>query len=428
MSLKELQVRNAKPKDKPYKLNDGLGLYLYVSPKGSKLWRMKYQFERKEKLLSFGPYPKISLATAREKRAQARQSLSSGQDPMTTSRAPSLAHDDTFETIARRWHENRESSLDPAHATRVMSRMERDIFPAIGKLHIDKISAPDVLALIRKIEERGALDISRRAKQCVGQVYQFAIASGWATADPTSHLRGALKPRPRVQHMSRVPVRELPQFLVKLENYKEENSRRSLVTKNAVAFALLTWVRSKELRFAAVQEFEGLGSGDAVWRIPAHRMKMGREHLVPLSRQAEEIVERLIGNNETDYLFPGVKPQNPLSENTMIFALYRMGYLGRQTVHGFRSLGSTWANEQLIEFGNPTVWVRKYHEDWIEMQLAHADENEVRSAYNAAEYLAPRKLMMQDWADFIDSQKNIGLAKAFTGEKSVPSLRLVAKR
>jgi integrase len=410
MPLKELEARNAKPKDKPYKLNDGEGLFLLVKPNGSKLWRMKYRVGGKEKLLSFGPYPSTSLAVAREKRLQAKHALSLGHDPMAKLTKVPQGVEGSFEAIARKWHENRKSSLDPAHALRVLSRMERDVFPVIGNMPIHSIKPPDVLAIIRKIEERGALDISRRAKQSVGQVYQFAIASGWAETDPTTHLRGALKPKPRVKHMSRVAMRELPEFLVKIEQYRDDNPRRSLITKSALSFALLTWVRTSELRFATRSEFEGLGSGDALWRIPGARMKMGRDHLVPLSTHAERIAEQLIADGDSDFLFPGVKPIKPLSENTMIYALYRMGYLGRQTVHGFRSLASTWANEQLIEFGSPPVWMRRYHEDWVETQLAHSEENEVRGAYNAAEYLAPRRRMLQDWAEFLEMQKQIGLS------------------
>jgi integrase len=419
MSIKELQARNAKPKHKPYKLNDGEGLFLFVKPNGSKLWRMKYRFERKEKLLSFGAYPKVSLAAARQKRLRAKHALLSGNDPMTSITASHQDVQHTFEVIARKWHGNRVSSLDPAHAKRILSRMERDVFPSIGKLVISTISAPDVLDMIRKIEARGALDVSRRAKQSVGQVFQFAIASGLAQSDPTTHLRGALKPKPRVKHMSRIPLGELPQFLAKLEQYKAENTRRSVVTKSAVEFALLTWVRTKELRFATKQEFEGLGTLNAIWRIPGRRMKMGREHIVPLSFQAERLAERMIAEGTTDYLFPGIKPQNPLSENTMIYALYRMGYIGRQTIHGFRGMASTWANEQLIEFGNPTMWMRKYHEDWVETQLAHADENDVRGAYNAAEYLTPRRRMLQDWADLIECQKKTGLHAEVAGKANI---------
>ena len=410
MPIKEIQIRSAASADKPYKLADGGGLFLLVQPNGSKLWRMKYRFAGKERLLSFGVYPAVSLSAAREKRLHAKHTLSLGQDPMAGIVQTTVPYDKTFEHIAKRWHKNRANSLDPAHATRVWSRIERDVLPFLGEMHIEEITAPDVLAMIRQIEARGALDISRRAKQCVGQVFQFAIASGWAKADPTTHLRGALKPKPRVQHMTRLPAADLPHFLAKLERYTEENPRRSVITRNALHFALLTWVRTKELRFAARSEFEGLGTPNAIWRIPVERMKMKREHIVPLSRQAEAIVTEMLAATNEPFVFPGNKPQSPLSENTMIYAIYRLGYISRQTVHGFRSIASTWANEQLVEYGDPPIWMRRYHADWVEMQLAHSEENEVRGAYNAAEYLAPRRRMLQDWADYLDAQTAAGIA------------------
>jgi integrase len=372
---------------------------------------MKYRFAGKEKLLSFGAYPALGIAAAREKRRAAKAVLAEGKDPMLTKGQVTSEGGDTFFAVANRWHENRKTALDPAHADRVWSRMERDVFPHIGQRPIQDITAPEVLEMIRRIEARGALDISRRAKQGVGQVFQFAIACGLASTDPTANLRGALKPRPRVKHMSRLPLVELPAFIEKVRDYQEEGDRRSAITRDAVMFALLTWVRTKELRLAVKSEFEDLRGKNPLWRIPAARMKMGREHLVPLSAQAAQIASTMISRATSEYLFPGVSADKPLSENTMIYALYRLGYHSRQTVHGFRGLASTWANEQLVEFGRPAIWIRKYHEDWVEMQLAHSEKNDVRGAYNAAEYLVPRRRMMQDWADFLDGNKVVELKK-----------------
>lgn len=411
MPLTETQAKNAKPRERAYKLADSEGLFLLVQPNGTRLWRMKYRFAGKEKLLSFGAYPALGIAAARDKRKAAKALLAEGKDPMKAKGEVISENGDTFYMVAKRWHENRQSALNPAHAERVWSRMERDVFPEIGQKFIHEITAPDVLEMIRKIEGRGALDISRRAKQGVGQVFQFAIACGLASSDPTAHLRGALKPRPRVKHMSRLPLVELPAFLEKLRAYQEEGDRRSAITRDAVLFALLTWVRTKELRLAVKSEFEDLDGTDPVWRIPAARMKMGREHLVPLSAQAAQIARNMVSRATGNYLFPGTHPDKPLSENTMIYALYRLGYHSRQTVHGFRGLASTWANEQLVEFGKPAMWIRKYHEDWVEMQLAHSEKNDVRGAYNAAEYLAPRRRMMQDWADFLDGRKVVDISK-----------------
>jgi integrase len=411
MPLTENQAKNAKPLERAYKLADSEGLFLLVQPNGAKLWRMKYRFAGKEKLLSFGAYPALGIAAAREKRRAAKAVLAEGKDPMLTKGQVTSEGGDTFFAVANRWHENRKTALDPAHADRVWSRMERDVFPHIGQRPIQDITAPEVLEMIRRIEARGALDISRRAKQGVGQVFQFAIACGLASTDPTANLRGALKPRPRVKHMSRLPLVELPAFIEKVRDYQEEGDRRSAITRDAVMFALLTWVRTKELRLAVKSEFEDLRGKNPLWRIPAARMKMGREHLVPLSAQAAQIASTMISRATSEYLFPGVSADKPLSENTMIYALYRLGYHSRQTVHGFRGLASTWANEQLVEFGRPAIWIRKYHEDWVEMQLAHSEKNDVRGAYNAAEYLVPRRRMMQDWADFLDGNKVVQLKK-----------------
>lgn len=411
MPLTEIAAKNAKPRAQAYKLSDAEGLFLLVQPNGTKLWRLKYRFGGKEKLLSFGAYPGVGMAAARDKRTAAKALLAEGVDPMKNKAALSPDAGETFRVVAERWHENRKSALDPAHAARVWSRLERDVFPFLGGKLMQEVTPPDVLEMVRKIEARGALDISRRAKQGVGQVFQFAIACGLAASDPTAHLRGALKPRPRVKHMSRIPLSEVPALLEKLEAYQAEGERRSLITRDAVLFALLTWVRTKELRFAVKSEFEDLDGKQPIWRIPAHRMKMGREHLVPLSVQAAAIAKRMIEATDGEFLFPGSMPKKPISENTMIYALYRLGYHTRQTVHGFRGLASTWANEQLVEVGKPVMWIRKYHEDWVELQLAHSESNEVRGAYNAAEYLAPRRRMMQDWADHLSGGKVVNISK-----------------
>ena len=411
MPLTESQTKNSKPREQAYKLADAGGLFLLVQPNGARLWRMKYRYGGKEKLLSFGAYPDVGIAAARDKRTVAKAILAEGRDPMKNRSEIDPSKSEAFRVIAERWHENRKSALVPAHADRVWSRLERDVFPFLGSKPMNEITPPDVLEMVRKIEARGALDISRRAKQGVGQIFQFAIACGLASSDPTAHLRGALKPRPRVKHMSRIPLHEVPALLDKLQAYQAEGERRSSMTRDAVMFALLTWVRTKELRFAVKSEFEELDGKQPVWRIPAHRMKMGREHLVPLSAQAAALAKRKIETSAGEFLFSGTTQEKPISENTMIYALYRLGYHSRQTVHGFRGLASTWANEQLVEFGKPTLWIRKYHEDWVELQLAHSETNEVRGAYNAAEYLAPRRRMLQDWADFLSGEKVVNISK-----------------
>lgn len=395
MALKELEVKYATKRQRPYKLSDGEGLHLLVQPSGSKLWRLKYRFDGKEKLLSFGKYPVVTLAIAREKRYEAKALLDQGKDPSQVKKQAKKQRTalKLFEPIARAWHANRVEGLDPDHAKRVLSRMERDVFPVIGSRPIAEIDAPEILDMIRAVEARGALDVSRRLKQGVSQVFRYAIANGWANVDPTLGLNDALKPKPRVKHMARVPLKELPELAQAIVNYDgEDMQRRREITRDALLFTLLTWARTGETRFAVRDEFEDLHGPSPLWRLPPGRMKMEREHLVPLSSQAAAIVLRRLKATNSEFLFPGAKPRKPISENTMIYACYRMGYLGRQTVHGFRGLASTWANE-----------TECYKPDWIEMALAHEDEDEVRGAYNSALYLTPRRRMLQDWADVIDA-------------------------
>jgi len=393
MPLTELEVKYAARRGKPYKLADGGGLHVLVQPSGSKLWRMKYRFAGKEKLLSFGKYPDVSLVAARARRNEARELLAQGHDP-GVQHAAERQHSVTFEMMAREWHSRREESLDPAHARRLLSRLERDAFPALGATPIRELTAPVILQAIRTVEARGALDVSRRVLQSIGQVFRYAIAEGAAEHDPSAHLTGALKPRPKVRHMARLPLQRLPEFVQAIHAYDgEEDPRRREITREALLFTLLTWGRTRETRFAAWHEFEDLDGKNPLWRIPGERMKKKREHLVPLSQQVVELLRRCLrSTNGEGLVFPGTKIGKPISQNTMIYACYRMGYRGRQTVHGFRDMASTWENEQEV-----------YNSDWIEMALAHADDNDIRGAYNSALYLTPRRRMLQDWADVVTS-------------------------
>jgi integrase len=393
MPLKELEVRYTERRGRPFKLFDGGGLHLIVKPNGAKLWRLKYRMNGRENTLCLGQYPMVSLAAARMKRNEAKVQIGKGIDPAPKAvPEPTPTDTMTFREIAGLWHANREAGLCPAHAKRVWRRMERDVLPVIGEQRIADINAPNILAVVRQVEARGALDVSRRLKQGIGQVFRFAIANGWAKDDPSVHLAGALKPKPRVRHMPRVPLREMPALFRAIRDYDgEDGPYRREVTRDALTFTLLTWARTSETRFATWDEFEGLGGDEALWRVPAERMKMHREHIVPLSRQVTELLRRRRFASDERFVFPGEKSGQPISANTMIFACYRMGYRSKQTVHGFRGLASTWANE-----------AQRYHPDWIETALAHADENEVRGAYNSAQYLISRKAMLQDWADLFD--------------------------
>jgi integrase len=412
MALKELEARYATKRSKDYKLTDGEGLYLLVRPNGSKLWRFKYRFAGKEKLLSFGQYPGVGLADARLRRAEAKVALGQGLDPGARGKPPAVT---TFEQAARAWHANRLASLDVGHAARLLTRLERDAFPAFGKLDLESVTSADVLAMVRQVEARGALDVSRRLKQHVSQIYRFAIPQGWADKDPAEHLSDLLKPKPRTRHMARVGMDELPQLVRAIDGYDgDETPKRRAVTRAALLFTLLTWARTNETRLATWDEFEGLGTPDPIWRVPAARMKMEREHIVPLAPAVVTLLVELRKLSSGAYVFAGDKLGKPISQNTMIYGCYRMGYRGRQTVHGFRGIASTWANE-----------AECYRPDWIELALAHVERDDVRGAYNSALYLTPRRRMLQAWADtvmgMIDAvpNQNAALIPAEMGAESM---------
>jgi integrase len=387
MSLSDVKVRNAKPQAKPYKISDGDGLFLLVTTSGSKYWRLKYFFAGKEKLLALGVYPDVSLDNARERRGQARKTLAAGNDPSAVKkeakRLIQLKDKNTFETVAREWHEQQCHKWVPHYSTCVLNRLVAYLFPNMGSRPIADISAQELLSHLRVVEKSGALDLAQRIMQSCGQIFMYAIATGRAERNPVPDLRGALKTHV-TKHHSYLKAADLPEFLQKLEAYDG-----GLQTKLALRFLLLTFVRTTELRAA---EWPEIDFEKAEWRIPAERMKMKELHIVPLSRQAVAILRELqnhTGNRK--YLFPN--QHNLLtfmSENTMLYALYRMGYHSRTTGHGFRSTASTILNEN------------GFAPDVIERQLAHCERNKVRAAYNHAQYLTERRKMMQWWADYLD--------------------------
>ncbi len=387
MSLSDAKVRNAKPQAKPYKITDGEGMFLLVTPSGSKYWRLKYHFAGREKLLALGVYPEVSLGDARERRTQARKAIAAGNDPGEVKREAKrlavLQTENAFETVAREWYEQRKHEWKPSSTKTILKRLERHIFPKLGKRPIATITAPDILSMLRVIEGSGTLDTAQRVMQMCGQVFMYAIATGRAERNPVPDLRGALK-TPVTQHHAYLKAADLPEFLKKLEAYDG-----ALQTKLALRFLLLTYVRTIELRGA---EWPEIDFDKAEWRIPAGRMKMKELHIVPLSRQAVAVLRELqkhTGNRQ--YLFPNQhNPVSFMSENTMLYALYRMGYHSRTTGHGFRSTASTILNEN------------GFMPDVIERQLAHCERNKVRAAYNHAQYLPERRKMMQWWADYID--------------------------
>lgn len=387
MSLSDVKVRNAKPGPKPYKIADGDGLFLFVTPAGGKYWRLKYFFCGKEKLLALGVYPEITLAEARERRAQARKVLAGGQDPgevkKEVKRLATLRNANTFEAVAREWFEKRKVGWAGSSADTMLSRLEMHILPKLGPRPVSDITAPEVLGMLRAVESRGTVHTARRVMQLCGQVFMYAIATGRAERNPVPDLRGALGTTV-VKHRPYLEAAELPEFLRKLDAYEGD-----LQTRLALRLLLLTFVRTIELRGG---EWPEIDWDKADWRIPAQRMKMNELHIIPLARQAIVVLrelEKLTGTQR--YLFPNQhNPAKFMSENTMLYALYRMGYHSRATGHGFRSTASTILNEH------------GFRADVIERQLAHSERNSVRAAYNHAQYLAERREMMQWWADYLD--------------------------
>lgn len=373
MPLTDTACRNAKPAEKTRKISDAGGLYLQIEPKGSKLWRMNYRFAGKQKTLAFGKYPEVSLADARSRRDDAKMLLASGLDPSD----PRPAQSASFEEVAREWLNSR-TGWTQAYLGRVISRMEADIFSQFGHLAIGSIEAPTILAALRKVEDRGAFEIAKRLRQTVGQIMRYGIATGRASRDPAADLKGAMKPSPRVRHMAALRDKDLPEFFAKLEVYDGD-----IKTRWAIELVIHTFVRTNELRLARWSEIDG-----DVWRIPAERMKMRREHIVPLTPQSLALLDKLKEKTAASGFIC------KMSENTMLYAMYRMGYHSRATIHGFRSTASTILNESGL-----------WSPDAIERQLAHVPEDSVRAAYNAAQYMPERRRMMAWWSDYIDGKK-----------------------
>ncbi|MDB6025865.1 MAG: hypothetical protein JWM68_2088 [Verrucomicrobiales bacterium] len=388
--LKDVTVRSAKPKAKMYRLFDEKGLYLEITPSGGKYWRFKYRFAGKEKRLALGVYPDVSLADVREKHSEARKLVAAGKDPgeekKEAKRQIILNSENTFEAVAREFCEKRKHKWVTSYSTAMIARLDRHVFPKLGNRPIKDITALEFLSVVRVVEKSGALDMAQRLSQAAGQIFRYAIATGRAERNPVADLRGALEPPVR-KHQAYIKETELPTYLQKLENYD------GLQTKLALRFLLLTFVRTSELRGARWDE---INWDKAEWRIPAERMKMRDPHIVPLATQAIALLEEIKKlTGQWDYVFANQhRPSGVMSENTMLYALYRMGYHSKATGHGFRATASTILNESGFE---PSI---------IERQLAHAERNEVRAAYNHAQYLPKRKEMMQWWADYLEKAGN----------------------
>lgn len=387
MSLTDIIAKNAKSQKAQYKLFDEKGLFLLVAPNGSKYWRMKYRFDGKEKLLSFGTYPETSLKEARNKRDVARKQIQESFDPSQEKKLAKLTRlvnaENSFENVAREWHEKQNQRYTPKHSKTVLKRLETDIFPLLGSRPINQITAAELLVTIQKIEKRGAVDLSHRILQSSGQIFRYAIATARADRDISADLRGALTVRKKVNHAN-LKEDELPEFLQKLANYHGEPQ-----TKLALQMLVLTFVRTAELRGAKWSE---INFETSEWHIPAERMKMKEKHIVPLSKQVIELLKQIRRlHNNPDFVFPSrINPNKSTSENTLIYAIYRMGYHSKATAHGFRATASTILNEKGFRY------------DVIEKQLAHGERNKVRASYNHAQYLPERKEMMQWWADNLE--------------------------
>lgn len=393
-------IRNAKPGEKPHKLADGGGLFLLVTPSGGKWWRLKYRFDGKEKLLSMGTWPDVSLAEARNRREEARRQLGAGIDPGAVRKAQKEAggRDGSFEAATREWFAKRAPGWAVSHATRIMARFERDIFPWIGNKPVGDITAPELLAMARRIEDRGALETSHRALQSCGQVFRYAIATGRAERDPVPDLRGALPPAKEGHFAAITDPAKVGELLRVIDGY-----RGTLTVGCALRLAPLVFVRPGELRKA---EWADVDLEAATWSFIAS--KTGQAHIVPLATQAVAILrglQPLTGSGR--YLFPSARTTDrPMSDNAILAALRRLG-IPREEMsgHGFRALARTILDETL-----------GFRLDWIEQQLAHAVRDPLGRAYNRATHLEGRRQMMQAWADWLDDIK--------VGAKVIPFSRV----
>ena len=394
MKLNDVAVRKAKPEAKPRKLTDGGGLYVMIHPNGGKYWQLAYRFAGKQKTLALGVYPDVSLADARERRDQARKLLANGNDPSAVKQAQKrqakIAAANTFEAVAREWVENRANDWTEGHKALTLRTLEQDAFPSLGRRPIAEITPAELLATVRAIEKRGALEIASRVLQRCSSVFRYSIATSRCNGNPATELRGALK-SPKRTHYTTIEKGGFPQLLRDIDGYQG-----SPLTTYALQLMALTFTRTSELIEA---EWREIDLDKAEWLIPAERMKMRRPHVVPLSQQAVAVFREAAElSGDRQYVFPNRNdPTGPASKAIILRALGRMGYTGKMTGHGFRSAASTMLNEHKSKWG--------IHRDVIELQLAHVEKNASRAAYNFAEYLDERRAMMQQWADYLDKLK-----------------------
>lgn len=401
MSLTNIEIKQAKAKAKTYRLYDGQGLYCEVTPKGQKYWRFKFRFQGKEKRLSFGVYPSVTLKEAREKRFEAGKLLEKGINPSEERKAKKerdiKLYESTLAHVAHEWHVKHYQNKEPGYAKRVWRALEKDIFPSLGHVPIDMITGPQIRKTIIKIEERGAHETAHRTLQMCGRIFAYANAMGYTTNDPTRGIKYALT-TPKVEHFAAIlDPHKIGLLLRAMESYDQP------ITRIAMMIGLYTFVRPGELRQA---EWSEINADEQVWRIPDHKMKLRRPHLVPLSTQVLSILDDLKAySGNSPFLFPSTRDPKraPMSNATVNAALRRMGYEKDQiTGHGFRHMASTHLNEQ-----------GKWNPDAIERQLAHVDRSKVRGTYDHSKHLPERKLLMQAWSDYLDELKQHGQVISF---------------
>ena len=386
MPLNDMQIRRAKPEAKAYTLGDGQGLSLLIEPNGSKSWRFRYRYAGKPKMISLGVYPTITLADARSRRDDARKLVAEGKNPSEVRKEQKIAlkteSENAFEKIATEWHQMKSAKWSAGYASDIMEAFQNDIFPYVGTRPIGEIKPLELLNVLRKIEKRGALEKMRKVRQRCSEVFRYAIATGRAEFNPAADLSSALEVH-QSNHFPFLKADELPDFLRALDSYTG-----SRLVQIATKLLMITGVRTIELRAALWSEFD---LGNAIWEIPAERMKMRRSHLVPLSTQALDLLNELkIMTGNYRYVFPGRNdPNKPMSEASINQVIKRIGYGGKVTGHGFRHTLSTILHEE------------GYSTAWIEMQLAHTDKNKIRGTYNHAYYLDKRREMMNWYSNYI---------------------------
>jgi len=389
MELTDLRCKQAQHKDKTYAIYDNKGLYLEIMPVKGKYWRFSYSFTGKRKRIALGVYPEVSLKDARSKRDELRKVIKSGEDPSLIRKKAKIETKEnivnSYENIAREWYKKKQPTMAERHAFYVISRQEANIFPYLGSVPINKITPKELLAVIRKIEDRGSLEVSRRTLQVVGQVFRYAIATGRAEHDISTDLRGALQPAKK-KNYPHFSEKEFQHFLGTFHEFKG-----NVITKLALKLLILTFLRSGELRGARWEEFD---FDKKEWRVPKDRMKMKQQHIVPLSEQAIVVIAEIRKyTGDYELLFPcRTSSFKPISDNTLSKAFRDQGYKGLATPHGMRATASTILNEN------------GFKADVIERQLAHCERNQIRASYNHAQYLPERREMMQWWGKYVEKQ------------------------